>query len=904
MPYPILATKLHLPRLRSQALSRPALIQRLNEGLLRQGQPLALVCAPAGYGKTTLVIEWLLQVPSEIPPGVGTSPGESPAYWKRAWLSLDEEDDDPLRFLAYFVAAIRTVYPSTGAALLPLLEGSQPPPLETLVSLLVYDLVELPTPLILVLDDVHLLQSEYIQRFLRRLVDHLPPALHLVLVTRQEPFLPLGRLRSRSLITELRTGDLRFDLEESKEFLTGCMHLALKAEWMADLSQLTEGWAAGLQLAGLSIPAQPDFASFLQNFHRRQPFVIDYLVKEVLNQLSDELHSFLLDTAVLNRLSAPLCNAITGRDDSQEILEQLLQKNLFLVPLDDEWIWFRYHGLFADLLQHQLRLKKKREEIDRLHSRAVQWLEANGEVSEAIQHARAIQDWKLIEQIILEHASDCFRSGAINLLLEWMRDLPKSSFDADPRLCSDFGWALALTHQFDRAKVYLQQAEQGFQNDPHRLGIVLAGQAYIASLGDLPERAVFLGTQALDRLSPDDLWMRSVCWLTLGIAYWDLNDLEHCENAMQTVLRSGRAASGRNQVTALAFLGQIQMIRLDFDAAQKLLNQAITPSPSGEPFPGCDIAFYDLAAIQYELDQLEAAEDLVRKALAFSQLTGNSMIQVRAFCLYACIKQAQGDLAEAETWLQKAHALEHDQPSGPQSLAHNAAFQVELDLAKGDFASAEKWAAQIPEDIHNPFLALPGLARAHWLARKGDDQAAYTLSTRLLQKVQEAGWASACLRLNLVRSLASPHPEQARQILIGCLAEASRPGWVRPFIDLGQPMLDALIRLNIRWHAPDLSAFVDKILMAANPAGPALTQSQPAPQVNLPAIPPMLEPLSDRELEVLQLLYEEPNYEDIARKLVLSTNTIKTHLKHIYGKLGVASRRAALARARELHLIQ
>ena len=441
MSTPILATKLYIPPPRPKIVLRPRLIERLNEGL-SAGRKLTLISAPAGFGKTTLVSEWVAGCERPV-----------------AWLSLDEGDNDPTRFLTYLVAALQTIAANIGAGVLAALQSPQPPPTESILTTLLNEITTIPDNFILVLDDYHVIDSKPVDEALTFLLEHLPPQMHLVIATREDPHLPLARLRARGQLTELRAADLRFTPAEAAEFLNQVMGLNLSAEDIAALETRTEGWIAGLQLAALSMQGHQDTASFIQSFTGSHHFVLDYLVEEVLQQQSESVQTFLLRTSILDRLCGPLCDAVLGSPSAsgQETLEYLERANLFIVPLDNERRWYRYHHLFGDLLRQRL---GKPKEFAEFHLRASQWHEENGDLGAAFHHAIAAGDFVRaagLAEAAWQGMNESFQSAA---WLGWVKKLPDKLIRTRPVLCTQIGQAFTDAGELEASELRLQDAER------------------------------------------------------------------------------------------------------------------------------------------------------------------------------------------------------------------------------------------------------------------------------------------------------------------------------------------------------------------------------------------------------------------------------------------------------------
>src|SRR3989440_1322230 len=512
MPPPMLTTKLYIPRLRPNVVSRPRLIERLNEGLQRK---LTLIAAPAGFGKTTLVSAWVADCDRQV-----------------AWLSLDEGESDPTLFLTYLVAALRTIAPTIGEGVLGALQSPQPPPPEAILTALLNDLTTIQDQFVLVLDDYHVLEAKAVDQALTYLVEHLPPQMHLVIAPREDPQLPLARLRARGQLTELRAADLRFTPSEAAAFLTQVMGLKLSAEDIAALERRTEGWIAGLQLAALSMQGHEDAASFIRSFTGSHHFVLDYLLEEVLGQQSERVQRFLLRTSILDRMSGPLCDAVVldPSISGQATLEYLEHANLFIIPLDDERRWYRYHHLFADLLRQRLHQSiasspaDAQSQVNELHLRASLWYEDHGLSMEAFHHAAAAHDVERAARLVEGDGMPLLFRGAVTPVLHWLESLPKTALDARPALWVMYASALTMTGFLPSVEPKLQAAEAALQgtepDDTTRdvVGQIAAIRAMLAVPANQLDTIMAQSRRALEYLHPNNLASRTSTLWTLGFA--------------------------------------------------------------------------------------------------------------------------------------------------------------------------------------------------------------------------------------------------------------------------------------------------------------------------------------------------------------------------------------------------
>ena len=880
----LLTTKLYIPPVRPELVPRPRLIERLNEGMTRK---LILVSAPAGFGKTTLVTEWL-------------SSAEHPF----TWLSLDENDNDPARFTVYLLAALQKIDPSIGQAAQAMLQAPQPPPPESLLTTLINDIAVTPHPFVLVLDDYHLIHALTIHQQLAFLLEHQPPQMHLVVATREDPPLPLALWRGRDQVTELREAHLRFTSDEAAIFLNQVMGLELTADEVAALAARTEGWIAGLQMAALSMQGHQDIPGFIRAFTGSHRHILDYLMEEVFQRQPADVQDFLLKTSILDRLTAPLCNATVGQDgilpyDAQAMLDRLDQANLFVVRLDEARQWYRYHRLFADLLRHRLDVVYGPKHVVLLHARASQWFEATGFPAEAIQHALAAADWARAATLIYDISGSLLQRGEVTTLLGWLQALPDEIVRARPQLCLECSWPLILTGRLDVAESYLGQAEQAAQDDAAFLGGIVAAQVFIARMRGDDRRTIGLSQRALSLLPPDDLAGRSVVAVNLGIAQWNSGHLTEAEQAL-TAADHAAQQSGNvyARLMALGFLGLIQAAWGKPHRAAELFRQAIEV---GEQLPPVALVHNELGALLYEWDDLAAADHL-QQGIELGQRSGNLEIQIGGYRTLARLKQAQGDASAALDALQQAHQLAREGHVSPLMCARNAACHVQIALAQDDLNTAVHLAEQVTEDADaSPFYPLLGLTSARLLLAQNEKAAAAERLQACYEIAIRAGWQYGVVEVRALQALAAPMPA-ALAFLTDALTLAQPEGYVRTFVDKGEPMATLLREAMAQGIAPDyvaklLAAFKAKAGERGHP-GKAPTSSAP------PSAQPLVEPLSDRELDVLRLLADGQTNDEIAHALCVSVNTVKTHLKNIYGKLGVSSRRQAAAQAKQLGLVE
>jgi LuxR family maltose regulon positive regulatory protein len=884
MPTPILVTKLYIPRPRPNVVSRPRLLERLNEGLHCN---LTLISAPAGFGKTTLVSEWIAFI-------------ERPT----AWLSLDEGENDPTRFITYLVAALQTLAPSIGEGVLSALQSPQPPPIEALLVALLNDLSSIQDPFVLVLDDYHLLDSQAIDQALASLVEHLSPHMHLVIATREDPRLPLARLRTRGYLTEVRAADLRFTSAEAAAFLDQVMGLSLSAADIARLSRRTEGWIAGLQLAAISMQGQQDTAGFIRTFTGSHHFVMDYLVEEVLGQQSERVQTFLLRTSILDRFCAPLCDAVV-RDPSaigQETLDYLERANLFLVPLDNERRWYRYHHLFAELLR--LRLQQSTGSstgdegitIAELHRRASQWYEDNGLEMEAFRHAVAAGDVERAARLVEGKGMPLQFRGAVIPVLRWLESLPKTVLDERPSLWVMYASALSMTGQMASVEEKLQAAEAALQGKEldeqtrNLIGHIAAIRALLAAAQNQADTSIAQSRRALEYLHPANLAVRTATIWKLGVAYQLQGDRAEAGRSFSEAIASSQASGNLIiNMSASLGLGLVQETENQLSLAAETYRRVLELAGPSPQIAVCD-AHLGLARICYEWNDLEAAEQHGQQSLHVARQLENIDRVVADEVVLARLKLAREDVAGAAARLSEADWLARQQ-NFVRRMPEVVAAQVLLLLRQGSLSAAAHLA-----HVHDLPLSQ---ARAH--LAQGEPSSALAVLEPWRRQVEAKDWKDERLKvltLQAVALQASGEQEKAVQALRDALVLAEPAGFIRLFVDEGHPMAHLLSRASASGIMPE---YIGRVLAAfeAEKHRRADTSSRPA----APPSQPLLEPLSHRELEVLHLIAQGLSNQEIGERLVLALDTVKGHNRSIFGKLQVQRRTEAIARARELGLL-
>ena len=684
--YPILQTKLYIPPIRPELVSRPRLIERLNAGLDRK---LTLISAPAGFGKTTLVTEWLNR-----------------SEHRFTWLSLDEGDNDPARFFTYFVAALQKIDANVGQAAQAMLQAPQPPPPEALLTSLINDIAASSSPFVLILDDYHLIDAPPIHQQLAFLLEHQPPSMHLGLVTRADPPLPLSRLRARSQMVEIRTDDLRFTTGEAALFLNQVMGLNLSAEDAAALEARTEGWVVGLQMAALSLQSQEDAAGFIQAFSGSHHFVLDYLMDEVLSHQPEDVHRFLLHTSILERMTGPLCDAVcgegTGTPNGQTMLEMLHRTNLFVVPLDTERCWYRYHHLFADLLRARLR-QTLPDLVGALNRRASSWYEQHDLAAEAIHYALAAQDFDRAADLIEQNAMPAYQRGEMATLQNWIQALPEPVTRRHPGICIWHGWLLVSAGQSENAEPLLEDAERHIRPDDRsakaqswRGGVAVVRAITASKRGDVPA-TIHQSRLALEYLpldDPVDRAHRITAGFFLGTGYVIRGDLTKAEQTFADAVELARADEVPfSAAMNLGELARLCLIRGRLHRAADLYQecQRLATSPEGRELPWMSIAKVGLGRLAYEWNELDQAHRLFIEGIHHGKRWNSPDTLVAGHTVLSALLQAQGDTDGAGAALQEAAGVLQARQVRPDVRREWEIRQVRWWLSQGDVSQAQRW---------------------------------------------------------------------------------------------------------------------------------------------------------------------------------------------------------------------
>jgi LuxR family maltose regulon positive regulatory protein len=870
-----LETKFHIPPWRESGVTRPRLLQRLQGGL-NEHCKLTLVSAPAGYGKTTLTAEWVQAITDNS---------------HMAWLSLDESDNDPARFLGYWIAAIHRVDDSLGQSAQSLLGMPQTPPLESVLDELINEMAGLKYKFVLVLDDYHVITNPKLHEALEYFIEHQPAQLHLAMTTREDPPFPLARMRARGELTEIRARDLRFTLEEAQQFFDQSMHLNLDAEIVSALEIRTEGWATGLQLAALALQNLSDRQEFISGFSGSHRYVLDYLAEEVLRQQGEEIRRFLAQTSILERLTASLCNALTECNDSQSILTRLEKSNLFIIPLDNEREWYRYHHLFADYLRTEL----TKPEMAELHKKAAIWHEENDLVYEAVRYALASADADFAADVI-ERALDrhsTWSGGNVTLLSSWLDALPSQVFQSRPRLGLNSSRVLYLSGRFELAEQRINETEQTLKLMPdslereQMLALAALNRGSIASVRGDFQQAIEQTTFAQLRIPHENHLAHARAFFSLGVAY---EIAGQTDLAAQNYLHSSKEAQSTGvlflAINALGAAAQIQIKQGHLHLAEQSCRQAIRLA-EGVRIAPLGLAWSLLGGIALERNDLLSAERHLQDGIALSRQGGLVDDLVLGLVFLARLRAYQGNAASAIAAIQEITSLMR-KFGVPRLKLLAATIHARIELYLGQPQSAMQWAQEyrtVRDELSNEFQ---DLTFARVLLAKGELDTIPSILNPLLEKATAAGRMQTCIEVMMLLGLfhhAKKDSPSALEWIGKSLRLAASEKFVRVFLDEGKPLLDLLPKA--RSSAPE---FVDLLL----------GQNQPEGESRSALIEQLPDPLSEQEIRVLKLIVGGKSNRQIADELVISVGTAKWHVHNILRKLGVGNRPQAIARAREL----
>ena len=876
---PLLKTKLHIPQRRPDTVPRSRLIHQLNERIQRK---LTLITAPAGYGKTSLAAEWIHTLQSE---GVFKN--------RITWLYLEEADSEPTRFLSYVIAALQQVAPEIGVDALGLFEMAQTPPITAVLNELLNDLSGLDDPIMLVLDDYHVISHPEIHDALRYLVDHLPQHMHLVMTSREDPPLPLSRLRARGQMVEIRMTDLRFSLDEATQFYAQAMNLDLESEEIGVLEARTEGWIAGLQLAGFVLKNLPDHQAFMDTFSGSHRYVLDYLTDEVLHSQDEEVRQFLVQTAVLKQFNTDLCQAVTGNPHSQAILEQLEQTNLFIVPLDHERVWYRYHHLFADSLLTEL----SKAEAAELTKKAAAWHAANDMLFEAVTYALDSGDPEFMADMIDAALQQeiVWSSGNLVLYSSWLGKLPEPVFTNRPRLSLNAAFVLYLNGRFDEALQRIALAETNLAVQPasaeveNLLALVALYRGSIAAvLGDVAQ-AIELITFAQSRLPQDAHMAHARAHFSLGIAFEISGQAdEAAKNFLQASDKAQTVGVLHLVVNGRCSAAQVLIAQGRLHLAEQACRTAIDLA-EGHRFPPLGLAFSILGGIALERNDLTAAEQYLNEGMALSR-QGMQVDHVMAgMAFYVHLTVCQGNMTEFQNALDEVNTIIERFGVERVNLVA-AAYKARMQLFLADRQAVAQWATAYQASRPDASFEYAELTLVRYLLMSGDVERVPIILQPLLDTAQREGRLRASMEIKLLFARYyqdSGDIPTALKWLSEALEIAAPEGFMRLFLD--EPPVLALLP-QVRETAPDLVAAI-------------LDQQESADDVARPVKQQLAEPLTEQELNILALIVDGKTNQQIADELFVTVGTVKWHVHNILQKLGVNNRTQATIRAQELGVV-
>lgn len=885
----IITTKFFVPSPTPNLVSRSRLLRRLERGLTGK---LTLISAQAGSGKSTLLSEWTGQCDRTV-----------------CWLSLDERDNNPHRFLNYFISALQKVSSELGGNALSEIQTPQSLDSEFLLTGLINEITRIAKLFVIILDDYHVITEPEIQQMLLFLLDHQPPTMHLIISSRADPPWPLSRFRARGEILEVRSQEMRFTLEEAAEFLNDRMGLALSPEDIAALESRTEGWIAGLQLAALSIRNRTDKNSFVGALAESNRYVMDYLVEEILDQQQPEVRKFLLKTSILERLSGSLCDALLGEQTGQAVLTDLEQKNLFLIPLDDQRRWYRYHHLFADLLRHHLQ-KNYAVDLPALHERASAWYEENDLLADALNHALAAKDIDRIVQLTDKLTVYKLDRGESKALLNWLERLPEFPIVQYPWLLVARTWALFNLGKYEAVEDSLAEIEVllASQKLPGELktriqGHTAAIRSYLAELREDPQSAMQQAENALAWLPDKDIHLKSfvaIRWANCLAWFGELN------RAIQAYQQAGESSKhigeGQLAITALSEMSVIQMIAGNLRQALRSIYEINQYAESlakrdGRRPSAMGILYRHLCSIKRELNELAEAEQYAVEAIKICKSWGEKESHLFALMAQARVQFAQGEDEQVEQSFRQIIQIAGE--ISPHYVAQFTTWIILYQLLMGELSEVERWVQDLdlkPGVAFGYDRQLEYYNYARYLFAREDYPQALEVVDDLLKVVNLAGAGIYTIRYRTLQSLILLKLDREEDAMIAmedALSSARSEGYVRSILDEGEAVGGALRTAIAQGIEVDYAGQ----LLRAHQREPKRSPSQRTQAVGL------VDPLSERELEVLRLLVTDLSTIEISNELFISVSTVRSHIKQIYSKLDAHSRFEAVSRARELKLL-
>jgi LuxR family transcriptional regulator, maltose regulon positive regulatory protein len=886
----LLQTKLTIPQTRADRVPRPRLTQQFDTSL---ELPLTLICAPAGFGKTTLITDW-----NEQP---------NHRYGPLAWLTLDEDDNDAAHFLMYLISALVNVGVTNCDDLLSTLQTPQPPPPKIILTTLISRLQLISHRFALVLDDYHRVSAPIVSEAVSFILDHMPSQMRLVITSREDPVLPLSRLRARGQLAEIRADDLRFTPEEAAQFLHQMVHVNLSERQVMELDARTEGWIAGLQLAALAMKGSKDISGFITAFTGSHRYILDYLTDEVLSHQPQHLQSFLLQTSILNRLSSSLCDAVNSRTDGQVLLEQVERGNLFLIALDDERLWYRYHHLFRDMLRRHLQ-RSNPDSVAELHRRASSWFEQNDWLGEAIEHALLSQDGERAAQLVERYGESPWSRGEAATFLRWLNALPKEAFRARPKLALRYAFMLMVVNALDEAGQRLDEVEkvllEAQQQEP-KYSVLLGQAATIRTSiriqrGEIGDETIAIGRQAIAQLDASDAYWRGWTTMLVGMCLYASNvDLAAARHTIEQAIRLSEQANDLFTILiSAAHLSRIYMLQGKFDLIDTIYQPILQRFNDSDWKSQLISAFarLDRSWVRYERNDLEGAYEDVIEGGKVAEAYHLRRTSIPSYVMLARLKHLRGGEAEARELMQQAVEMNLQPTTIPIST-----WQARLWLSQGNLAQAAEWAKEIETTTYDqldPTLEFEHMTMVRIQIAQGRMDEAQQLLAQLLSAAQTGGRMGRVIEICVLQALVSRlqgNLDGALEWLGYALSLAEPEGYMRTFVDEGVTMEELLRIAQKRGIAP---AYVAKLLAAFD-----LKVSTTRIPLSQQRIGEGIEPLSERELDVLRLIVDGASNREIAAQLVISLGTVKKHLNNIFLKLDAHSRTQVIATVRKQNLL-
>ncbi len=863
----LLATKLFIPRATTGMVVRPRLVQRL-QGILNNR--LTLVSAPAGFGKTTLLSQWIQD--NKFP---------------TTWLSLEGAENDPVRFWGYCIGALQKISPATGEKALSLLHSSPPIPIESTLNVLLNDITSIPEDFVLVLDDYYFIHSEAVHQGLTYFIEHLPPVMHLVIITRVDPPLPLARFRGKGSMLEIGTDDLRFNNSEAAGLFASLMGQALAAQDLEAINIRAEGWVVGLKMAALSLGKQKDIKISIAAFTGSQRYIMEYLVEEVLGYQSQDVRDFLLKTSVLTRMCGPLCDAVTQGTGGRERLLNLEKANLFLIPLDELREWYRYHHLFAELLRHQLDLDYGKDMAYELHKKASRWYEDKGLFEEAIDHALAARDWERA-MVIMGYTQVYTRWVSTLTFLNWLRQIPEEILRSHTERYINYAHALWAAGQYAAAEECVNYLDTVAEHDRRLQGMIANVRAFIAGRVNDFSRAEEYARKALSLLDPDDIEQANA-FIVLGSIYIMRGWLLEAEPLLKRVVELYQQAN----LTARApftYLGIVAAMRYKLNQAITFHRQAVEVA-KGDPVTA--ETHLHLGYLYYYLNDLREAVLHARQAVDLFKLSGTPQL-VSGYLFLAQISMAMGDREAALKSLGNADLIVSQGYIDPLTRTYSMAYHASIDLQDGDTESAIRWLKDVITLDLLSLMVPPPVVRLYWAQKGKATEAEY------MQKIYEHhtqhGGQALIIAVRIIQALDSLGPENPLDCLSEALVMARPEGAVRLFTDFGMELVPLLHQAVSKGIEPEFARKLINIIESEDHQRKIRKGELPPSSISSAV-------LSEREMEVLHLMASGLSDRQISGKLVISLSTTKTHVHRILEKLNATSRMQAVTQAKELKLI-